>query len=57
MAARDRFGVMCADSGEGDAKADVQLRAAIRGCWAAGIMTIGNISGLSFDEYVWNDCS
>ncbi|MGA8755339.1 MAG: S53 family peptidase [Stellaceae bacterium] len=44
-----------ADSGVGDGKAHVQFPASDPWVLACGGTTIGNISGQSFEEFVWND--
>jgi kumamolisin len=43
------------DSKVGDGKAHVQYPASDPWVLAAGGTTVGNVSGSSFDEYVWND--
>jgi kumamolisin len=45
------------DSGVGDGKAHVQYPASDPWVLSCGGTTVGNISGSSFDEYVWNDSS
>ncbi len=43
------------DSGVGDGKCHVQYPASDPWVLSVGGTTIGNVSGSSFDEYVWND--
>jgi kumamolisin len=43
------------DSKVGDGKAHVQYPASDPWVLSCGGSTVGNVSGLSFDEYVWND--
>ena len=45
------------DSGVGDGKAHVQYPGSDPWVLSVGGTTIGNVSGASFDEYVWNDTS
>lgn len=43
------------DSGVGDQQVHVQYPASDPSVLSVGGTTIGNVTGLSFDEYVWND--